>query len=148
MKKIILIVLGFFLVINFSFADRLVIVEKARSKGVIFEGFSLYDEVKETHEDTGLFGWGSGKSTLKCYGQRDIPCVFSNMPESLVASDSDLGVDDLRTHAENQIAINILTGTFTDQLIVEGQGTFNRTVEWEATSSVEALITITVEKVN
>jgi hypothetical protein len=128
---------------NNVFAERTIIIEKARSKGTINEGFTQYDYVEEKHESTGLFGWGSGKSTLKCYGQRDLACIFSHMPESLIVSDNELGTEELRDYAENQIANGNFNGTFSDQKVTP-HGTFSRTVNWSGTASVECNIDINI----
>jgi hypothetical protein len=145
MKKFMFLVVVFGLLFTFTadlFAEREVIVTKCRLCGNQGSG-ALWDYVYEKHEKTGLFGWGSGRSILKCKGRGDQPCEFQNMPEDLVVSDEELGVDELLNYAENEIINGNLNGTYTD-IKNTSHGQFSRTVTWSATAVDESEINITI----
>ena len=140
------------LIIIFSsanlFASRTIKVDRDRSGGTNACASCVgWDKVTEKHEDTGLFGWGSGKSTLDCKGRNTDPCAFQHMPEDLVQFDSELDVTFLETHANNQILQGIYNGNYSDQINVPNKGIYNRTISWNGTAIDEMLIEINITKV-
>lgn len=91
-----------------------------------------YYDVSESHDTD------EGTSSLNCKNPGGDNCAWTDRPEDVHQLEGGNGTgiyfDDLETHANTQISLDTLSGSFTSNIIVDGENWY-RNISWTAIDS-------------